>query len=236
MNSNSFVTPAERRSWNYWNEDGLANMVTGAGCLSIAALNLVSVYLAGEAARFWAIGILLIAYMILTLYMRAVVVRLKERLVYPRTGYVAPPYFTESYPPQEPPTTLSIFDDVSSREVERARWDRSGRSVIYIVLMTMLAVCVTLVANLVLCIAAGALTGLLLVFVSRWDARLSWAMVFGFPFAGAMMLNMVLRGPGRYSAWLLGAGLLLTLYGAIRLSRYLRANPMGSMRKTSGAL
>ena len=221
----SMVTPAEQRSWLYWNQDGLANLVSGTGCLVVAAATIVAVRLTAPELRFPVAALLMVAYAILTLAMRAIVLRLKERLVFPRTGYVAPPYFTDPVPQPSPASEVSLFDDSSRAQAAKARWEGYGRSAVFIVVFLIMAVCLAFLEDPGLCFVAGALTGIAMILAARRVLRLSWAIVLVFPFAGAMMLNQIARGYLRYSAWLVGAGLVFILYGAHRLARYLHANP-----------
>ncbi len=79
----------ERRVRHYWVEDGLAEMVVGLGFLLLAALLALSTHDPAQ-ARLW--GWVRAAYIFVFVFgTRWVVQRLKWRITYPRTGYLAYP-------------------------------------------------------------------------------------------------------------------------------------------------
>lgn len=77
-----------RRTYRYWYEDGIAEAAVGSYFALIASLMWASTRLAGPWILVWALGLplLLIGG---ALGMRRTIGALKERLTYPRTGYVA---------------------------------------------------------------------------------------------------------------------------------------------------
>jgi len=78
----------ERRVRHYWIEDGLAEMVVGAGFLPLAVLLALSGQPHTDQAPFWrwVRAIYIVAFVVGT---RWLVQRLKWRITYPRTGYLA---------------------------------------------------------------------------------------------------------------------------------------------------
>lgn len=79
-----------RRTWRYWYEDGLAEMAQGIILLGVAAVFLAETQLPAGPLRgsLSAIGVPVIV-VAGALVARRVLVAVKERIVYPRTGYVA---------------------------------------------------------------------------------------------------------------------------------------------------
>jgi len=90
MNSPNPLSDLEKRTRRYWYVDGLVEMVTGLFLWVLAAFFAITARLTSETARAWVLGIGQPALILLGIWLSGrVVVQLKERITYPRTGYIA---------------------------------------------------------------------------------------------------------------------------------------------------
>lgn len=221
---------AEHRAWSYYFADGLPNLLAGIGCLLVSGTFLLilryhhqrSPFLIAGAAVFFSIsGVVLIRF-------RETVDWLKSRITYPRTGYAAPPYFTEY---STPPADLVMLNLSGVREketrtpflvAEDLRWR------LWVILGTLAVepLAGRFIVSHILCLLAGCAAGFLVLWASRNDPRRSWAIVFGLVLLqmnSLVLLNSLqIYGAVYFQA---GVGLALTLAGAITLARYLNRNP-----------
>lgn len=231
-NSLSPVMQAERRAWSYWFADGLPNLLAGALCILLASVFLL---LSGPrhnrspleiAFVFVAFGICGFVF----IRFRQTLEWLKRRITYPRTGYIASPYFTDTSAPSADLVMLNL-SGVRARETtvpllvtEDLRWR------LWIMLAVLIAepLAGKFIANHILCAVAGCAGGFLVWLASRKDPRKSWAVVFGllFPqfYIGYVSDHLhVLKGACFFQA---GVGFVLVLAGTIALARYLKHNPV----------
>lgn len=224
------VSDAERHAWHYWFVDGLPHLLSGAGCLSVAAAILLKDILSGLPF----VGFAVVAYgcaVIIILRMRKILDWLKARMTYPRTGYVTPPYFAYFAHEQRVPTALTILAigkvaEQRASEDERIRQDLRHQRVAVSVIITVGAVLATLVAaNRWICLAAGLATSVLLWVVTRKDDRLSGVVLLGLPIVAFFYAVSSMVRNERTGFFLAGIGLWGLLEGGLRLVRYLRHHP-----------
>lgn len=231
-NFSSDVLNAERRAWNYWFVDGLPNLLAGILCILLA---IVFLLLSGPPHNrsplvivfvFVAFGI----YFIVFFRFRQTLEWLKKRITYPRTGYIAAPYFANTSAPSADLVMLNLSGvgeketNVSLLVSEDLRWR------LWIMLATVIAepLAGKFIASHILCVVAGCAGGLLVWLASRKDPRKSWAVVFGllFPqyYIGYVSDHLhALEGAAFFQA---GVGFVLALMGAIMFIRYLHRNPV----------
>lgn len=226
------VVQAEHRAWSYWFADGLPNLLAGIVCILLA-----SVFLLLSGPRHNRSALLIVFVLVAFGICGFVVIRfkqtlewLKRRITYPRTGYIASPYFTDT---AAPPADLVMLNLSGIREQETTapllvsedlRWR----------LWALLAILVAeplagrFISSHVLCAIAGCAGGLLAWLISRKDPRKSWAVILGLLLAQVYTVSFldqlhVLEGACFFQA---GLGFVLALAGGITLIRYLRRNPV----------
>ena len=220
------ILQAERRSWAYWYADGLPHLVSGVGILLVAVLGLAP----GDWQRVpWILPIfviVLIGYAALLLRMRSVLDWLKARLVWPRTGYAAAPFFTEPDATREPVVLTLLASDADRQRTVRARQFRWLMTLVYLGLGTLVALTLLYVQTRWACAAAGVILSGGVRLLGKYDESFSWAILIGMPLVGLWMVNLRVEPRQRLGWFFLGAGLLLTLEGAVTLARFLRRNPV----------
>lgn len=225
------VLEAESRSWNYWFVDGLPHLMAGVLCLLLSATFIAAEHYRATHFRV-AFALIIAVYGLLGVVfirLRQTLVWLKSRITYRRTGYVPPPYFTET---NTRPLDLVMLNLSGVREKETTipllvsedlRWR------LWVVLPIFLAepLAGQFIRSHILCALAGCAGGLLAWLVSRKDPRKSWAVVFGLLFAQIYTVDFLsLPRIGGAFCFLGGVGFVLAFAGAIVLGRYLRANPV----------
>ncbi|GAP09087.1 hypothetical protein BECAL_00226 [Bellilinea caldifistulae] len=197
---------AQKRTRRYWYEDGLSEMAAGAVILLMALINLAIALLAPAGWKGWlsAVGlpVMVIGGGVLA---RLLVARLKERLTYPRTGYIR-------YPRPKPTRrflSAGIAIGVALIVTIMSAWFSAAQTERLIPALTGL-----LTAILILSI--GASIGLV-----RFYLLAVWQFGFG-------LLGSRLNLPAPYDLVLffgaLGIGLFIS--GGITLLGYLRNNPL----------
>lgn len=225
------VIEAESRSWSYWFGDGLPYLTAGILCLLLSTTFLAAVHYRTAHFRV-ALALILLIYVFLgTVFirLRQTLVWLKSRITYRRTGYVPPPYFTET---DAPPADLVMLNLSGVREKETRtpmlvsedlRWRVWATLPIFIAE----PLAGHFIPNHALCALAGCAGGFVAWLVSRKDPRKSWAVVVGLLFAQVYTFDFfnLPRIEGAF-CFLGGVGFVLALTGAIALTRYLRANPV----------
>jgi hypothetical protein len=112
------VLSAEQRSWHYWFDGGLPSLLTGIACLLLAASLIFPRH--HKSSVFDAILTFATLNGLILLRQRQVLDWLKSKITYPRTGYLAPPYFTQD-------TTLPMDLTVLSLQANRLHADRKRR-------------------------------------------------------------------------------------------------------------
>ena len=223
----STTTDAERRAWGYWFVDGLPNLAGGLACVLLAtALFLAKVREHRPLMIAFAIASIAL-YGLLLFRMRQTIEWLKARLTYPRTGYAAPPYFTEdeTLPVDLTVLTLNGVDARRAADAARLQEDRSHRTWFILGTFVVAMIFVWFVQSEWICLAAGVIFGAGAWLVARKSERASWIEVAGFPFLGYFMFMVHHGTERRTAAFLAGSGLVLMVAGAVQLTRYLRQNP-----------
>ncbi len=197
--SPSPVIDAELRARRYWFTDGLTNLVLGVGCLSMALAALFPPRrpaLVPMALWLAALGI----YGAAITRNRQIVEWLKERITYPRTGYVQ----------------------------SRLPLCNTRREAVMGALVVVATLGTIFIKNPWVCTVAGVMIAAGL-WVERKDARMSWVILGGFPIVGLLItLFLPARAtpPDRALYFLAGWGVLFALDGLIALVRYLIRNPV----------
>lgn len=222
------VSDAERRAWSYWFVDGLPHMVSGVGCLVVAATILMSNVLPN---RKLVVVFTVITYGLAALIlfcMRRILEWLKARITYPRTGYATPPYFAEQAPPVAVLTMLAIQGADAQRaiEAERLRQDQWRRGVLLVAIYTVAAMLTAVVvADRWICLVAGLACGAILWLVAGRDDRLSGVVLLSLPFSAIYVSLFAVLRSERLAFFLAGVGILLLLKGTVKLVEYLRQHP-----------
>lgn len=112
------LVQAERRSWRYWNEDGIPLMLMGAVCTAIVGCVIL---LRNLKYGHWLMWIPFFCGTLLMVKVREMAEWLKARYVWPRTGYAAAPFFADMTT-AVPPDVLSIRpEDQAEMELRRMR-------------------------------------------------------------------------------------------------------------------
>jgi hypothetical protein len=222
------VLRAERRSWTYWFDDGLPNLVAGVACM------LIGFALLGAQARPRNPLVIALAALAFVLYgvvffrMKQVIEWLKARITYPRTGYTATPYFADhqdALPVDLTMLTMNGADAKRALEIGRLHDDRAHRALLVAVLTALGLGVAWYVENRWLCLAAGVVAALAIWLVAQKNARVLWIEVVAFPFVGYWLLVLHMGRVDRIALFVVGGGLSLVCLGGVRLSQYLRRNP-----------
>jgi hypothetical protein len=224
------VAKVERRAWNYWFVDGLPNLVAGLTCLLVSATVIVALDYRNRRSPLVIILVLVAfgLYMVIAIRFRKVLEWLKSRITYPRTGYAAPPYFTENSTPTTHLTMLNLSglrqketltDALVSEDVRRRGWFFLG-------ILVTAALVGAFIPSQWGCAAAGCAAGLLIWSITRKDERMSWTVVFALLFALMYAMNgSVFPHVEQVAYFMAGVGFVLTVAGAVACVRYLRRNP-----------
>jgi hypothetical protein len=203
------VLQAERRARSYWDIDGLAVMVQAVAVL-LAALWFWYMNSSGAWARNQtdvAAMVCLVGVVLDTIRKPAIILWLKAKITYPRTGYVA----------VAPPTSMRArgfrFSDLGLVCLSMALW--------------MVALWVE---TPWICVAAGAVTGILLWWNSTLE-KFPYLDLFSICLAGmlaAFLLSAMHRAVHleRFTYTLTVLGALGLVKGIITLLHYVRSNPL----------
>jgi hypothetical protein len=230
MTNLSPIQEAQRRSRQYWFEDGFQLLLIGTLFLLFAffilyprhhSYSLVSVVLS-----FSVLGL----YFLVALRQRQILEWLKARITYPRTGYVSPPYSTEETHLPIVLTPLSAVGADANPSEDAARSDtRRKRQVWLASVLTLVAIVpIMFVRTSWTYSATGVLMAAVLWVGSHHERRLSWILLAGFPLVGfwmSMFLSSGIKAPERVANFLASAGFLFFLDGAVSLFRYLFRHP-----------
>jgi hypothetical protein len=225
------VVDAERRAWSYWFVDGLPYLTAGILCALLSATFIIAVHYRATHFRI-ALALILMVYVFLGIVfirLRQTLVWLKSRITYRRTGYVPPPYFTET---DAPPADLVMLNLSGVREKETmtpmlVSEDLRWRAWVLLAILLADPLAGQFIRSHALCFFVGCAGGFLAWLLSRKDPRKSWAVVFGLLFAQIYIFEVpdMRRIEGAFY-FLAGVGFVLALAGAIVLARYLRRNPL----------
>lgn len=224
--ASSSVLVAGQRAWQQWFDDGLSTLVTGISCLLLAFFLL---YDRSQSATPLSIGVSCVSLLLsgAVLLRRCDIVEwLKTKIVYPRTGYALPPYFTD--PLDLSKLSLSGAEGKRPVEVERVHADRKRRKLVTGVIVSVATLAMMLIQNRWICTGTGIVTSLSLWAGLRKDQRLTWIVLLGLPLVGFYMTIFFadhVIGLQRVAYFLVGAGALFVLDGAFTLVCYLYRNP-----------
>ncbi|HME11644.1 MAG TPA: hypothetical protein VKF79_02190 [Candidatus Acidoferrum sp.] len=218
------------RALSYWFVDGLPILLQGALSLLIAAEILGNGTFThttlGRAVSLAAV----ILYCVVAVRQRTILEWLKERITYPRTGYVTPPFLNEDAATALNLTTLSLNED-PSLAAEKARIRRQNSTRLWLSAAGVLAACfaVLLISNPWICTAAGLAMGLATWLICRETRQPLWIIIAGYPVFGFCMSTFLAGSIAQHdrAAYFVGAGgVLFILDGLVTLGRYLRQNPL----------
>lgn len=221
------VLDAEQRSWHYWFVDGLPNLVAGTACLLIGFFLLTA---QARPRKPFVLGFgvaAMVLYGVLLFRMKQVIEWLKARITYPRTGYAAPPYFTndnDTLPFDLTTLSLSGTDAKRSSDVERLGQDRRRRAWLVIALLLLAVGATWFIESRWICLVVGLVASFSLWWGTRDNERAAWIEMIAFPFVGFYLLIFPVAQRNRMTFFVLGGGLALVLSGAFSLVRYLRHN------------
>ena len=227
--ANSGVVRAEQRAWNYWFVDGQPSLVSGVACVLVAT----SLLSAAARPRHTVLAVTsivsLILYVFLLIRLRNVVEWLKERITYPRTGYVAPPNFTEDQTLPVHFTTLALRDADERRlkEVERIHQDRKRLMWMIIAMAAVAAAAAWFIESRWICLVVGCGVGAALWVATRENQRISWIEITAMPLVGFYAFLVPVHRQDRLLTFVAGGGIALIISGTVSLIRYLRQNPVG---------
>lgn len=219
--SSSPVLDAERRAWNYWFVDGLFNILSGIGCLLLAAS--FEIDKRRSTLNFVIATCCYFLFLAIMLRREQVLGWLKSRITYPRTGYVPYPY--------KPPAALTELriDDPEPEtplDVRRARWNRALRSLPGIIALGVALALLVVVKTPWVCLVAAALYGFAFGSMTDRGIKYSLTAMLVMSFVGLGMSLLRVGGFHRFDLLTAGAGLVLMTDGMITLIRYLRRNPV----------
>jgi hypothetical protein len=217
-NPETFTEQAGHRAERYWYEDGYVNLFTGVYFLAFSLMSYAGIpsYTRHEKHRhlYW------IAYLIVIsvgVWSRPLIKRLKVRLTYPRTGYVAPPnkllpvtgFFASPMP------TRSELEH-RLRQEDAAKW--------YVVYAALLFASF-IWPNRWLCIPAGILFGALW---HHWQppTRHLWVVPTACAVAGLAAAFLPIQESHRMAVVIFFFGGIHILDGLYKLLGYLRRNPL----------
>lgn len=219
--SPSPVLDAEHRAWNYWFVDGLFNILSGMGCLLVAAS--FEIDKRRSTLNFVIAACCYFLFLAIMLRREQILDWLKSRLTYPRTGYVPYPY-----KPSTGLTELRIDDPEleTPLDVRRARRNRAVRSLPGIIALGVALTLLVVVNTPWVCLVAAALYGLAFGSMTDRGIKHSLTIMLGMSFVGFVMSLLRVGGFQRFDLLTAGAGLVLMTDGMVTLIRYLHRNPV----------
>jgi len=195
------IQNAQRRAIQYWFVDGLAELSAGVTSLLLAVLFL----LWGELAKTrWSLLIFFLIPLAVSVVLRLVIQKVKQRITYPRTGYVAP---------------LQGFENKRAVLIAAA------------FALLLLAVNATLaIQGSTAVLWSSSLAGLTFAFVFGWISYVTGLRRFAFLalFTAGLGASLGFLGAGYWTgvAVLCGCtGVILLFYGIMGLREYSRQTP-----------
>lgn len=229
------VLEVKRRAKNYWDVDGLPTLVGGVFCLLFVVL--LPPYVSNSYA--WAVfGILLPLFILAGLwigtanregYVRggSIVEWLKERITYPRTGYVEDP----ADPALDPSTHFTLLsinapvpqEPAKTERLAKSRRTRAMRGLYWLGSLAMMEAIFARndwfwIAEM-LCIGA-------LGVLSTTNKKFVWIDIFGLSLALLALIIVPMNHESRIAIVFGAPGVVWTLRGALTLLHYLRQNPV----------
>lgn len=221
------IAQAEQRAWDYWFVDGLPNLVSGVACVLVAT----SLLSAAMRPRHTIIAITsivsLVLYVFLLIRLRSVVEWLKERITYPRTGYVAPPNLPDDQALPVHLTTLALREAERRRasEVDQQYQHRKWQMWMIIALAVVGAAATWLIVSRWICLIVGFGVGGALWLATRKKQRISWIEITAMPLVGFCAFIVPVHRQDRLLVFVAGGGIALIISGTVSLIRYLQRNP-----------
>jgi hypothetical protein len=221
-NSPASVADTERRAWGYWFIDGLFSIVSGIGCLLLAAAFL-EIDKKRSTLNFVIAACCYILCLAIISRRERILEWLKSRVTYPRTGYVPYPY-----KPPSAITELRIDDPEPETppDVRRARRSRTLQSLCGALAFGIALALLFVVHSHWICLAAGAVGGFAFPTMSGRGIKPSLIIALGISFVGLVMSLLQISSFHRVDVFTGGAGIVLMFDGTITLIRYLRRNPV----------
>lgn len=196
------IRDAERRAYRYWYEDGLIDILLGMFLLLVGATSVLEEVPLPEGLAIAAGVVRIVVVVVAALVLRRIVRRLKERVTYPRTGYVA-----------------------YRRRPGWLRWLKVGTGVTAGAIIGLLSVSQSGVVQW-LPVLAGTLIGAALLYAGvRFDLTRYHALALVSVLAGGVAAWLALSSTLRLALLLGIVGLAAVVAGVVTLIGYLRRNP-----------
>jgi hypothetical protein len=204
------ILEAKRRARDYWDIDGLPALLAGA---TPFLLGVFWLYTGKDSV--WDI---LWVWFVLSCLFDGKVEWLKNRITYPRTGYVAPPKETP-YSKRDPYTTISIIKEpVEPVAPIVGRASRKAIGILHFPLLFLVLVFVD--SRWIVCLACLASA---FMFWHRNEDDPPWFEIAGSVIAG--LVTLPVDNSHRFGVFLLVFGATGMVKGATLLTRYLRQHP-----------
>jgi hypothetical protein len=222
--TNTVILEAKRRARDYWDIDGLPALRAGA------IIVLWGVFWPSTGMRGSVLAMVVLAVWILSRKKRGILEWLKDRITYPRTGYVAP-LKADQDSERDPYTILSI---IKEPEVKEPQVPLEGRASTKAIELEDIPFFVTLVwifvdNNWVVPFNRGLISlACLVAAISFWRKNKKdppWFEIAGAAIAGTVNAVLQMSGKGRIGISLFVFGVAIMAKGATLLIRYLRQHP-----------
>jgi hypothetical protein len=228
--TNSPVSLAETRSWNYWFADGLPQLLIGVSALLFGFYFISTGTRSASAAASILALVAFVIYLLLIVRAAQILEWLKARITHPRTGYAASPYFAarDNFT-CSPGLNLTPVRDPNApaiAEIKRAREARSLSLSRTYLLLAFTSLAIWFVHIPWICALTGLAMGLILWIGTRADKSVSLLVVLGFPVVGFCVDTLQSDPHVRVGYFILGVGFLFLLEGLVSLLLYLRRNPV----------
>jgi hypothetical protein len=225
MKEQLFPDTPGRRAAAYWFIDGLPEIVAGIGFVGLGGgtvwFGQFRPHSWSDRTAFVALG--LVSLVVVFVYGRSIMLFLKSRVTFPRTGYVTPP--SDEEPKGATIITLGLAGEQRPPDQNVTRFRSSTIAVIF----SGNVVAGVIAKPIGVPIAMSAVAVLLYALHRNSERPYHWASVLPLPAAGigAMLLHM----PQDANAWtaVLIGGLWLAAQGAWRLIGYVRRHPRAPM-------
>jgi hypothetical protein len=204
------VREAKLRARDYWYVDGLARIVLGMGTVLFGGI--IWLYFSRLHFKF-GIGVALtVALFVIVISHRALLGWLKERVTYPRTGYVPPLDPQTEYALQPPrPPFWKRFSSLKG-------WSTSLPAMAGVVMIDFKTPWICLVASLLFGVSAC--------FEENRNKHTVRIFLLGMAFVGLCMSFFPLEQNARFGELFVGYGIVCAVDGAAKLLEYIRENPV----------
>ncbi|MFN0168752.1 MAG: hypothetical protein ACKV22_20190 [Bryobacteraceae bacterium] len=218
MQPTDAVTRAQSRIENYWHADGLVDLVGGAVFLLLAARTYFTIPPEGAGGNRLLDFSLFVAFLTLLGFHRRIVDFVKGRLVYPRTGYVAPPPEVKF---DSPVDVLSVTGEGWMAQQQPRSRRPSWREIAGGIVASLASVMIITQGRWAPALAGGLAAALIFV-LATLDQRNHYRFTLLLIAAVSMAVSILnVEDRARPAATFGGIGLALIVGGAVKLVRYL---------------